>query len=106
MITPQSILAILTSAEAGEFTTLDELRGRIGCTRREVEEAVQSLRLAGHPIVGGNEGLRYTQDPTELAVYLESRRRRTAEVHRGTMKMRTTLRRMREATDLTLWGTT
>lgn len=82
--------------------TIDELRLMIHCSRREVEEAVESLRLAGEPIIGGTNGLRITEDPDELAAYLEGRRRRTATIHRGTMRLRSTLRHMREAQDLTL----
>lgn len=84
--------------------TIDDLRLMIHVSRREVEEAVESLRLKGEPIIGGTDGLRITEDPDELAAYLEARRRRAAQIHRGTMRLRSTLRRMREARDLTLFG--
>jgi hypothetical protein len=88
-------------------STIDELRLILRVPRREVEGAVEELRLRGEPIVGGSEGLRLTEDPAELERYLEARRRRTAHIHRGTMRLRSTLRRMQEVHDeeegLTLW---
>lgn len=83
--------------------TIADLGLMIGVSRREVEEAVESLRLSGEPIIAGNDGLRLTENPDELAVYLDARRRRAAQIHRGTMRLRSTLRRMRESTALTLW---
>lgn len=85
-------------------TTIADLAVLTHHSRREIEEAVETLRLRGEPIVGGNDGLRLTEDPAELAAYLEARRRRTAHIHRGTMRLRSTLRRMRERSDLTLFG--
>lgn len=82
--------------------TLGEIARLPGMTRREAEAAVEELRLEGEPIVGGNDGLRLTNDPDELAKYLEGRRRRAASIHRGTMSMRRTLRRMTAPTP-SLW---
>lgn len=91
-------------------------RSRAGCgasgglhtTRRDVEEAVESLRLAGEPIVGGNDGLRLTENPDELERYLNGRRRRMASIYLGSRSLRATLRHMREVQDeeagLTLFG--
>lgn len=87
--------------------TIDDLRLMIsdaGGSRRVIEEAVESLRLAGEPIIGGNDGLRLTENPDELAKYLEARRRRAAQIHRGTMRLRSTLRRMRHGSQETLFG--
>ena len=97
--TPWDVLLLLRGAPS----TIDDLRLILRVPRREIEGAVEELRLRGEPIVGGSEGLRLTEDPAVLADYLEARRRRTAHIHRGTMRLRTTLRRMRERADLTLW---
>ena len=97
------LLAILSTGEAGEWFTIDELARRMGCPRRTVENAIENLRLSGEPIIAGNEGVRLTDNPRELGEYVEARRRRAAEIHRGTMRLRTTLRRMEQG-DLTLWG--
>lgn len=85
-------------------TTIADLATLTGHSRREIEEAVEVLRLRGEPIIGGNEGLKLTESADALGVYLEVRRRRAAQIHRGTMALRRTLRRMRERDDLTLWG--
>lgn len=84
--------------------TLDELRLDLRVPRRDVEAAVESLRLEGHAIVGGNDGLHLTSDPDELERYVEARRRRLVTIYLGSRALRKTARRMREATDLTLWG--
>lgn len=98
--TPREVLRLLRTTGS----TIDELRLILRVPRREIEGAVEELRLRGEPIVGGPEGLRLTEDPAELERYLEARRRRTAHIHRGTMRLRSTLRRMRERGDLTLFG--
>jgi biotin operon repressor len=82
--------------------TIDELRHALGYSRRDVEAAVEALRLAGEPIVGGNDGLRLTDDPDELSAYVEARRRRMASIYLGSRALRRTLRRIRERTELTL----
>lgn len=79
--------------------TIADLALMIGCSRREVEEAVEALRLGGEPIVGGNDGLRLTEDPDELARYVEARRRRAVSIYLGTRALRRTAARMREVRD-------
>lgn len=95
----RSLLALLERPR-----TLDELRLSLHVSRREVEAAVEALRLSGEPIVGGNDGLHLTTDPDELAAYVEARRRRLATIYRGNRALRSTVRRLRERVDLTLFG--
>lgn len=84
--------------------TLDELRLDLGVSRRDVEAAVEALRVDGHPIVGGNDGLHLTSDPVELEQYVAARRRRVVSIYLGTRALRLTARRLRERVDLTLFG--
>ena len=85
--------------------TIADLARACDLSRRDTEAAVQHCRLAGHPIVdAGREGLAWTNDPEELAAYVDSRRRRMASIYLGSRALRKTVRRMREATDLTLFG--
>lgn len=84
-------------------TTIAELAVLLDVPRRVIEETVEALRLRGEPIVGGNDGLRLTEDPDVLEPYIEARRRRMASIYLGSRALRTTLRRMRERADLTLW---
>lgn len=84
-------------------TTIADLALLCAVPRRSVEEAVESLRLRGEPIVGGNAGLWLTEDPDELAAYIEARRRRLVSIYAGNRALRRTLRHMREARDLTFW---
>jgi biotin operon repressor len=98
-----ALLSLLSTGESGEWFTIDELSRRLRCPRRAVENAIENLRLSGEPIIAGAEGVRLTDNPRELGEYVEARRRRAAEIHRGTMRLRSTLRRMEQG-DLTLWG--
>lgn len=79
--------------------TIDDLRLMIRVSRREVEEAVETLRLKGEPIIGGADGLRLTDNPDELAAYVEGRRRRAVSIYLGTRALRRTTARMREIRD-------
>ncbi len=97
--TPREVLSLLRMTGS----TINELRLILRVPRREIEGAVEELRLRGEPIVGGPEGLRLTEDPAELGKYVEARRRRLVTIYAGTRALRRTLRRMQERADLTLW---
>ena len=84
-------------------TTIAELAILIGVPRRDIESAVESLRLQGHPIVGGSAGLWLVDNATQLDAYIEARRRRMVAMYLGTRALRRTARRLRERDDLTLW---
>lgn len=97
--TPREVLRLLRTTGS----TIDELRLILRVPRREIEGAVEELRLRGEPIVGGSEGLRLTEDPAELERYIEGRRRRMASIYLGSRALRRTLRHLRERTDLVFW---
>lgn len=103
MVSDGTELAVQTAISDGHWHTIGGLAWGLNEPRRAVEEAIESLRLQGEPIVAGNDGVKLTRDAGELATYLEGRRRRAAQIHRGTMAMRTTLRTM-QAPTLTLWS--
>lgn len=86
---------VLAALQHGRWQTLSDLGIVLGIPRREVESAVEVLRLGGTPVIGGNEGVKLTAEPRELEAYLAQRRYRTAAIHRGTMRLRSTLRRMK-----------
>jgi len=67
-----------------------------GLTRRDTEAAIEELRLEGHPIVGGNDGVRVTRDPREVREYVKSRRRRLFHVALGTRALLRTARRLED----------
>lgn len=101
MTTEWNALSLLRS---GRPLTIDDLRRALVVPRREVEAAIESLRLQGEPIIGGNDGLRLTDDPIELAKYVEARRRRMVSIYLGSRALRRTARRLQERRDLTLFG--
>lgn len=83
------------------WQTLDELAARVDAPRRDVETAVEELRLAGDPVIGGAHGVRWSRDPDEIRAYVRSRRRRELTVARGTRALMATARRL-DTTELTL----
>lgn len=88
--------------------TIAEIATFCAVSRRDVEAAVEELRLSGEPIVAGNDGLHLTENPDELETYVQARRRRIASIYLGNRSLRRTARRMREVEDerigLTLWA--
>jgi biotin operon repressor len=102
MTTDERILHTLVLS--GQTWTIEELRRLLQVPRRDVEAGIESLRLAGNPIIADAHGVRVTNDPDELAAYLEARRRRLVTIYAGNRALRKTLRAMQERTALTLFG--
>ena len=83
--------------------TLSELAGWVGSPRREVEEAIQALRLAGQPILADGRGVWLSSDPDEIRRVVRSRRRRELSIARVTRALDNTANRMqREQLSLAL----
>jgi hypothetical protein len=77
--------------------TLRDIARMTHLSRRDCEQAVQELRLRGEPIIDdGTLGLRFTDDPDELASYLRSRRERARTILRAARPLRETERRLRQ----------
>ena len=98
MTTEQLVLSdteefVLRILSAGGTLTIKQLA--LGLPRRLIEEAVENLRLAGHPVIGDAHGLHLARDADELAEYIKARRRRLVSQYKGTRALRPTLARMR-----------
>lgn len=65
MSTPERVLYLLTIY--GEPFTIRDIALRLSVSRREIEEAIQMLRLAGNPISSGQHGVRMARTAAELA---------------------------------------
>jgi hypothetical protein len=76
--------------------TMDRIHHWLGFPRRLIEEAVENLRLAGHPVIGDAHGLHLARDSQELAEYIEARRRRLASIYQGNRALRRTLAGLRQ----------
>ncbi len=80
----------------------------LGLSRRQVEAAVQELRLAGEPIIADGDGLRMAWTAAELARYRANFEDRLRTMVRTRRALRDTERRMRRseagATQTSLWG--
>lgn len=67
----QELLVLRTIERYGPIPTSDIAWLTI-MSRREVEEAVQALRLAGRPIIAGAAGLSLAQTSDEVRAWLDS----------------------------------
>ena len=97
---------VLTLLRDGRWRLLSGLAELLDVDRRLIEEAVEELRLAGEPIVGGNAGIRLTDNPIELRAYIAQRRGRAFAIAKGTRQLRHTANRMESgnAGQRTLFG--
>jgi biotin operon repressor len=95
----ERVLLILAS---GRWARLNELATTLRVSRREIEAAVEELRLDGQPIIAGLRGVCLTRDPDHLEAYLRQRRERARAILRAHRPLRSTARQMRERTDLVL----
>jgi hypothetical protein len=68
---------------------------------RAVQEAIESLRLAGHPILSSGDGMRLSADPDEVAACAEALHKRAVTQMETASKLARTAARMRAPT--TLW---
>ena len=90
--------------------TKRELAARMGIPVRSVEEAIQSERLAGAPILSDADGYRVAMEPDELEAQARRLRIRAAHQFLTARAVRTTAKRMKEDRDAamrpagTLWG--
>lgn len=106
-MTPEAerVLATLRRHPAG--LTMDVLARWTSLGRRDVEAAVQELRLAGEPVITGSFGVRLSDDPAEVAAAAEGLRRRLVTQYLGVRALRQTAKAMHMAADaeqdLTLW---
>lgn len=73
---------------------MDSLAEQLHVPRRAIEDAIQQLRLDGHPVVGGDNGVKLSTDSREVRAYAEDRRRRLVSISKGTRALLATARRM------------
>lgn len=91
-------------ARHGRWQTIAGLCADLGMSRRDVEAAIEAARLAGEPVIGSGEGVRYTTDPREVRAYAEDRRRRLVSIAKGTRQLLRTARRLEGSVQETLWA--
>lgn len=69
---------------------------------RAVQEAIESLRLAGHPILSSGDGMRLSNDPDAVAACAEALHKRAVTQMETASKLARTAVAMRMPA--TLWG--
>jgi biotin operon repressor len=73
---------------------IGDLQEELGWTRRQVEQAVQSLRLQGFPVCSDGSGI-WLGDIADLDATVRSLRGRMVTQYQTYLALRRTLRRMR-----------
>lgn len=68
---------------------------RLGVGRRELEQAVQQLRLDGYPVCSGPDGIWLADNAVDVADTLQHLRSRMRNQYATYLALRRTLRRMR-----------
>ncbi len=94
MTTEADVRRLLALPAPGDWT-IEELSRALAMPRRDIEAAIETLRLEGNPIIAGARGVRLTDNPAELAAYLEARRRRLVSQYKGTRALRRALNHLR-----------
>lgn len=105
MTTVERLLYLLT-IDGGGWLTIRQLATSLSVPRREVEEAIQALRLDGHPIATGQHGVRLVNDADELAESNRSLHHRLKAQYQTLRAQRKAERRLREreTSQPTLWA--
>lgn len=96
---------VLITLAAGGRRTQPELASALGLPVRAVQEAIQSLRLAGEPICSGDGGVWLAASADELAASNRRLHHRLVSQYASLRAQRRAERRMRASEDLTLWRT-
>ena len=106
MTDPELAERVLARLHDGRWHLLHGLAAAFVVPRRAVEQAIEDLRLAGQPIIGGSAGVRLSDRPSEVREYAQQRRRRSHEISKGTRQLLHTANRMegRGVGQRTLWN--
>jgi biotin operon repressor len=92
----QLVLSTLSS----KASTLRDIARATGLSRRAVEQAVQTLRLEGAPLVSDSDGIRISRDPAEVRAC--AKRLRSRAIHQ--METASALEKAADQMPMTLWG--
>jgi biotin operon repressor len=103
MTDSERVLRLLTNASVKQA----DLAFVLGLSIRQVQSALQQLRLEGKPIYSDEDGMRLAQTADEACACADALRRRLVSQYRTVRALRATARRMQEAEDArgrsTLW---
>lgn len=97
----QAVLARLGRG-ADQARSLAAIAEQLNAPRREVEQAVQSLRVSGFAVCSGSEGV-WIGDSADIAATLHSLRGRMVSQYQTYLALRKTLRRMEVTQQLPLF---
>lgn len=96
MTLAERVLGRLTLYGPERWTTIEYLSQLEEVPRREIEAAIQELRLGGYPVIGSGDGVRLSTKPSEIRDYARSRRMRAYEIAKGTRELLAAARRLED----------
>ncbi len=103
MTPAERVLRLLGNASAKQA----DMAFVLGLSIRQVQSALQQLRLEGHPVFTSEDGVRLAQTADEARACSDALRRRLVSQYRTYKALRNTARRMRDEENrresLTLW---
>lgn len=85
---------VIAKLADGRWRLIDGLAADLRVPRRLIEDSIERLRLEYQPIIGGNQGVRLSDSPTEVRAYADDRNRRLVQIAKGTRALKTAARRM------------
>ncbi|HET7071392.1 MAG TPA: hypothetical protein VFI40_11240 [Nocardioides sp.] len=94
---------ILDELATGKWHTLGYLSEALQVPHRDIEREVQTMRLAGHPLVTGPDGVHLSHDPAEVRATAMKLRNRALTQMVTAKALDDTADRL-EAAPLTLFG--
>ncbi|HEY4895866.1 MAG TPA: hypothetical protein VII01_07230 [Solirubrobacteraceae bacterium] len=93
MTDAERVLRLLTNASVKQA----DMAFVLGLSTRQVQECLQELRLAGHPILSDGDGIRTAQTADEARACADALRRRLRSQYRTYRALRNTARAMHRA---------
>lgn len=103
-MTPDFPSLVATHLFWGKPITISQIAEDMKVSRRQVEKAIEQLRLEGTPICSGTEGLWLSLDAQELYEQAERLRSRAIHVLLGARSLRATARRFERVQQTELWA--
>jgi biotin operon repressor len=103
-VTPDFPSLVATHLFWGKPVTISQIAEDMKVSRRQVEHAIEQLRLDGTPICTGSPGVWLSQSAPELYAHAERLRSRAIHVLLGARALRATARRHERVQQTTLFG--
>jgi predicted DNA-binding transcriptional regulator YafY len=102
-MTPDFPSLVATHLFWGKPVTISQIAEDMKVSRRQVEKAIEQLRLEGSPVCTGSPGVWLSTDARELYAHADALHVRAARIHKGAEALRATARRHERVQQTTIW---